>query len=119
MKFQTVLLVSVAAIFVGCAPSPDRPSVLPVLIKLSEPAAVGQNLTIQGRYLGGPSNSSVNLGADESGNGGVKNSSADIVTWTSTEIVLKVPVGARPGGHFVFVEVGGVRSNFLPYSVNP
>ena len=119
MKFQTVSLLFVAAMFVGCAPSPDRPSVLPVLIKLSEPAAVGQNLTIQGRYLGGPGNSSVNLGADDLGNGGVKNSSSDVVSWTSTEIVLKVPVGARPGGHFVFVEVGGVRSNFLPYSVNP
>ncbi len=119
MKFQTVLLVSVAALFVACAPSPDRPSVLPVLIKLSEPAAVGQSLTIQGRYLGGPSNSNVTLGADELGNGGVKNSSSDIVSWTSTEIVLKVPVGARPGGRFVYVDVGGVRSNFLPYSVNP
>jgi IPT/TIG domain len=119
MKFQTVLLASVAAVFVGCAPSPDRPSVLPVLIKLSEPAAVGQNLTIQGRYLGGPSNSNVTIGSDESGNGGIKNSSADVVSWTSTEIVLKVPTGARPGGRFVFVDVGGVRSNFLPYSVNP
>jgi hypothetical protein len=119
MKFQTVLLAAVTALFVACTPSPDRPSVLPVLIKLSEPAAVGQNLTIQGRYLGGPSNSSVTFGADEIGNGGVKNSSADVVSWTSTEIVLKVPVGARPGGHFVFVDVGGVRSNFLPYSVNP
>lgn len=119
MKFQTVLLASVAALFASCTPSPDRPSVLPVLIKLSEPAAVGQSLTIQGRYLGGPSNSSVTLGADDLGNNGVKNSSSDVVSWTSTEIVLKVPVGARPGGHFVFVEVGGVRSNFLPYSVNP
>ncbi len=119
MKFQTVLLASVAALIVSCTPSADRPSVLPVLIKLSEPAAVGQNLTIQGRYLGGPSNSSVNLGADEAGNGGVKNSSSDVVSWTSTEIVLKIPAGARPGGHFVYVDVGGVRSNFLPYSVNP
>jgi IPT/TIG domain len=119
MKFQTVLLASIAALFVSCAPNADRPSVLPVLVKLSEPAAVGQSLTIQGRYLGGPSNSSVTLGADDAGNGGVKNSSADIVSWTSSEIVLKVPSGARPGGHFVFVDVGGVRSNLLPYSVNP
>lgn len=119
MKFQTVLLASVAALFVSCAPNADRPSVLPVLIKLSEPAAVGQNLMIQGRYLGGPSNSIVVLGADDQGNGGVKNASSDIVSWTSTEIVLKVPAGARPGGRFVYVEVGGLRSNFLPYSVNP
>jgi hypothetical protein len=119
MKFQTVLLASVAALFVSCAPNADRPSVLPVLIKLSEPAAIGQTLNIQGRYLGGPSNSFVTVGADESGNGGVKNSSADVVSWSASEIVLKVPSGARAGGHFVFVEVGGVRSNYLPYSVNP
>ena len=119
MKFQTVLLACAAALFVSCAPNADRPSVLPVLIKLSEPAAVGQNLTLQGRYLGGPSNSNVIIGADEVGGGGVKNSSSDIISWTSTEIVLKIPTGARPGGHFVYVEVGGLRSNFMPYSVNP
>ncbi len=118
MKFQTVLLVSVAALFVSCAPNIDRPSVRPVLIKLSEPAAVGQTLTIQGRYLGGPVNSFVVVGAEEDGAGGVKNTGADVVSWSGSEIVLRVPAGTRPGGRFVYVEVGGVRSNFLSYSVS-
>ena len=48
--------------FVSCAPS-DRPTVRPLLIKISEPAKIGQTVTIQGRYLGGTANSVVVFGA--------------------------------------------------------
>jgi hypothetical protein len=30
---------------------------------------------------------------------------------------VKVPKAARPGGAFVFVKVGGVLSNSMPFSI--
>ncbi len=120
MKIRMLALAGVAVTLLGaCAPSADRPSVAPVIFKLSEPAAVGQPVTIQGRSLGGPSNSVVLFRADEVGDGGVEADKADIVSWSSTQVVVKVPKSARPGGAFVFVKVGGVLSNAMPFSVNP
>lgn len=120
MKIRLLALAGVALALLGaCAPSAERPSVAPVIIKLSEPVSQGQPVTIQGRNLGGPSNSVVVFRADEVGNGGVEADLTDIVSWTSTQVVVKVPKAARPGGAFVFVKVGGVLSNAMPYSVNP
>lgn len=120
MNIRMLALAGVAVSLLGaCAPSADRPSVAPVIFKISEPASVGQAVTIQGRSLGGPSNSQVVFRADEVGDGGVDAETADIVSWSSTQIVVKVPKAARPGGAFVFVRVGSVLSNAMPFSVNP
>jgi IPT/TIG domain len=120
MKIRMLALAGLAVTLLGaCAPSADRPSLAPVIIKVSEPASPGQPVTIQGRYLGGPSNSVVVFRADELGNGGVEAETSDIVSWSSTLVVVKVPKAARPGGAFVFVRVGDVLSNAMPYSVNP
>jgi hypothetical protein len=105
-----------ALAFTACAPS-DRPTVRPLIIKLSESAKVGTTLTIQGRYLGSPSNSFVIFGANELGANGVRNAADGVTAWSSSEIQVTIPANAKVGGNFVFVSVGGVLSNAMPYSI--
>lgn len=117
MKIRALLAGLIALFaFVSCAPS-DRPTVRPLLIKISEPAKVGETVTIQGRYLGGAANSVVVFGANDLGTGGTRASGDNIVSWSGTEIQVKIPVGTKAGGNFVFVNVGSVLSNGLPYNV--
>jgi len=109
-----------AGALASCAPRQQDTAgvtVTPVLLKLSEPAARGASLTIQGRYLGGPATGRVRLGADERGAGGYLFPASAIRSWTDSEIVLTIPADAPVGGSWLFVEVGGQRSTGLPYSV--
>jgi hypothetical protein len=115
---------ALAAVVVATACTPLGGASRPVVMKLSTngvlgPAqgAPGTAVTIQGRDLGGPSNSSVTFGADDLARGGVVATSSDIVSWTPSEIVVKVPAGTRPGGGYLFVTVLGVRSNTLSFSI--
>nr|WP_254605481.1 IPT/TIG domain-containing protein [Deinococcus sp. JMULE3] len=92
-------------------------TVTPVLIKASEGAARGGTVTIQGRYLGGPSTGRVRLGATEQGDGGYMFPASAVQSWTDAQIVLTVPADAPVGGSWLFVEVGAMRSTGLPFSV--
>ncbi|MFN4249608.1 MAG: IPT/TIG domain-containing protein [Deinococcus sp.] len=92
-------------------------TVTPVLIKGSESAARGGTVTIQGRYLGGPSTGRVRLGADERGQGGFLFPASAVKSWTDSEIVLTIPADAPVGGSWLFVEVAGRQSTGLQYSV--
>ncbi|WP_342446841.1 MULTISPECIES: IPT/TIG domain-containing protein [unclassified Deinococcus] len=92
-------------------------TVTPVLIKVSESAARGGTVTIQGRYLGGPSTGRVRLGADERGQGGFLFPASAVKSWTDSEIVLTIPADAPVGGSWLFVEVAGRQSTGLQYSV--
>lgn len=114
-----VFLAAVVALlaFTSCAPDLSRPTVRPVVIKLSEPAKVGETVSIQGRYLGSRDNGFVLFNADPNGTAGVKSAEADIVSWNASEIVVKIPAATRSGGNFLFVSVGGVLSNGMIYSV--
>lgn len=118
MNTRSLFLLALATLALGgCAPTAERPSLRPVLVKAGEPAAPGQPVSLQGRFLGGPSNSSVIFRADENGIGGTRTADSDVVSWTPSTIVVKVPAGTTPGGGFVFVDVAGVLSNGLPFSV--
>ncbi|WP_342667655.1 IPT/TIG domain-containing protein [Deinococcus frigens] len=92
-------------------------TVTPVLIKVSGAAMRGGQVTIQGRYLGGPTTGQVRLGADETGKGGYRFPAAAIQSWTDSEVVLTIPTDAPVGGSWLFVEVAGKQSTGLPYSV--
>jgi len=128
MRTFSLMILSTLALGVGlssCAPraqSATDPAaavqVSPALIKLSAPAARGQNVTVQGRYLGGPGNGRVILGADLNGDGGYTVPAAAIVSWTDSMIVFTVPSNAPVGGSFLLIQVGALRSNALPYSVS-
>ncbi|MEF2277581.1 IPT/TIG domain-containing protein [Deinococcus sp. YIM 134068] len=118
--FVTSLLF--AGVLASCAPRQQAGAgvtVTPVLVKLSEPAPRGGVLTVQGRYLGGPSTGRVRLGADATGAGGYVFPPAAVRSWTDQEIVLTLPSDAPVGGSWLFVEVGGKLSTGLPYSVRP
>ena len=65
-KFLTAFAL-LALTLSACAPSADRPSLKPVLIKLDRAVSPGEVLAIQGRYLGGPQNSQVVFNADDVG----------------------------------------------------
>ncbi len=115
--FASLLFTGVLA---SCAPRQQAAAgvtVTPVLVKLSEPATRGGTLTVQGRYLGGPSTGRVRLGVDETGAGGYVFPAVAVRSWTDSEIVLTVPADAPVGGSWLFVEVGGRQSTGLPYSV--
>lgn len=110
-------------VLASCAPRQQAQSasqmvtVTPVLVKVSESAPRGGKITIQGRYLGGPTVGKVRLGADETGVGGFVFPKVAIVSWTDSEIVLTIPADAPLGGSWLFVEVGDMKSTGLPYSV--
>ena len=115
MKLLLAGLVALA--FTSCAPDFSRPSLRPVLIKLSEPAKVGETVSLQGRYLGSKENGVVLFNADSSGATGVSSAGTDVVSWSASEIQVRVPLNVRPGGNFIFVSVGGVLSNGMVYSI--
>ncbi len=116
MKLLLVGFVALLA-FTSCAPDLNRPTLRPVIIKLSEPAKIGETVTIQGRYLGSKENGLVLFNADALGKSGVNAGTADVISWTASEIQVKIPIEARPGGNFLFVSVGGILSNGMAYSV--
>ncbi len=116
MKLLLVGFVALLAL-TSCAPDLNRPTLRPVIIKLSEPAKIGETVTIQGRYLGSKENGAVLFNADSNGNAGVSSAASDVVSWTASEIQVRVPINVRPGGNFIFVNVGGVLSNGMVYSI--
>lgn len=110
----------VGAALTACAPTEQTASmaqVTPVLIKASESAARGGTLTIQGRYLGSPINGKVRLGATTEGEGGWVFPASAIQSWTDREIVLTIPEDAPTTASWLFVEVDGLQSSGLPYSI--
>ncbi|MFC6590976.1 IPT/TIG domain-containing protein [Deinococcus lacus] len=116
--FASLLLLGAVGV-VGCAPAPtvSTATVTPMLIKVSDAAPRGGTVTIQGRYLGGPTSGVVRLGADEDGKGGYTFPASSVQSWTDNQIVLTIPDNAPVGGSWLFIEVDGLRSTGLPYSV--
>ncbi|AWN23155.1 cell surface protein [Deinococcus irradiatisoli] len=90
----------------------------PMLIKVSSGAAAGASVTIQGRYLGGPTTGRIRLGADENGQGGYLIPAGAVTSWTDSQIVFTVPANAPAGGSWLFIEVNGRQSTGLPFSVS-
>lgn len=121
---QKLLLGSVLlGTLVSCAPRTDTANAMlgvtqrPVLVKLLQSAVRGQDVTVQGRYLGGISGAHLRLGADADGHGGYLIPDSAIKTWNDTSIVFTVPSNAPVGASWLFAEVGGVQSTGLPLSV--
>ncbi|HWG84574.1 MAG TPA: cell surface protein [Deinococcales bacterium] len=118
-------LVPLLAVLVlgACAPAAERPSLRPVVFTATRgidgpsAAAPGQEVVIQGRYLGGPSTGSVIFRADERGEGGTRAQAKDIVSWGADNIVVRVPEDTAAGGGFIVVEVQGVKSFGMPFSI--
>jgi len=120
MKRILVCSLLLLPVLAGCMPRTAAVAgvtVTPMLFKVSEPARPGENVTIQGRYLGGPATGRVRFGADERGAGGFVVPADGIVSWSDTQIVFKVPQNAPAGGSYLFVEVGDMRSTSLPFSI--
>ncbi len=119
MKRLAWLTLGLVALAVSaCAPQTTvRSDVIPTLISVTVPAEPGGNVVLQGRYFGdgfggGADDSFVLVGANMNGEGGVQ---AQVTTWSPTRIEFVAP--ERSGSGFVFVVVGGVRSNGLPASL--
>lgn len=114
-------LLFVGALATSCAPRTQTVAGVtyaPVLIKLSEASAHGEALTIQGRYLGGPSTGKIILGATVDGKGGYVIPGSAATSWTDSQIVVTIPADAPVGGSWLFIEVNGMRSNTgLPFSI--
>ncbi|GAA5500752.1 hypothetical protein Dxin01_00477 [Deinococcus xinjiangensis] len=92
-------------------------TVHPVLVKLSESAKRGQTVTVQGRYMGGPLTGKIILGATADGTNGFEIPNTSVKSWTDTEVVFTIPSDFPPGGSWLFIKVGDMLSNGLPYSV--
>ncbi|WP_019008778.1 IPT/TIG domain-containing protein [Deinococcus aquatilis] len=106
----------------SCAPrqqtSTERfVAVKPVLYKVSAPVVRGGTLTVQGRYLGGPASATIRMGAAYDGSGGFDLPAAAIQSWTPSEITFTVPSDLPPGGAYVYVTVGSLKSNPISYSI--
>lgn len=119
MKRLAWLTLGLVALAVSaCAPQATvRTDVIPTLISVTVPTEPGGKVVLQGRYFGdgfggGADNSYVLVGANMNGEGGIQ---AEVTLWTPTRIEVIAP--ERAGSGFVFVVVGGVRSNGLPASL--
>ena len=120
MKVMLVSGILLAGLLASCAPRTTTVvgvTVTPMLLKVSESARRGEVVTVQGRYLGGPSTGRVLLGATETGTQGDEVPAADIVSWTDTEIQFRVPASGVAGGGWLFVRVNNMLSTGLPFSV--
>jgi hypothetical protein len=101
-------------LFVACQPTLEiQNNVLPTLYSVTVPAERSGTVLLQGRYFGdgadgAAENSYVILGADVSGQGGVR---VRANSWSPSRIEVPIPEGAGSG--FVFVVVRGQRSNGL------
>lgn len=120
MKRFLVASLLFAGVLSSCAPAPttNRATITPIIYKLSEPVPRGGALTIQGRYLGGPSVGKIRFATDENGKGGFLFPASAVQKWTDDTIVVTVPMNAPIGGGFVVVEVDGMQSIPMPYSVS-
>jgi len=105
-----VFAVGLVALVTACAP---RATLLPTegyapfVVTTSGPTRVGDPITIQGRRFGVAEKGFVVFGERE-GSGGVRNRPEDVVSWSSTIIVVRVPPGARTGDLYVVAD--GLRS---------
>lgn len=113
---------AVSGTLVSCAPR-NQSTVAgvtqpPTLIKVSQAAAIGETVTVQGRFMGGQNTAYVLLGADADGKGGYKVPVSAVKSWTDSEIVFTVPSDAPVGGSWLYIVVGGMKSaNGLPFSI--
>ncbi len=116
-RLAFIFLVLTALGLVACAPTAAvSQNVIPTLISVTVPSGSG-NVVLQGRYFGDGSggaseNSYVIVGANMSGEGGVR---VDASSWSANRIEFAAPAGAGSG--FVFVVVNGVTSNGLPVNL--
>lgn len=104
----------------ACAPAAGsvNTSVEPLVFLVSPSAARGERVTIQGRYLGSNTTSTLSLGGDEAGAGGAPVPAGAVVSWTDRQIVFTVPDSAPLGAGFLVVSNGTRRSPGLPFSVH-
>ena len=112
-----VLAVGAVVLLAACSPRgtlvPNE-GYAPFVVTLSSPAKVGDQITIQGRRFGTAANGHVVFG-ERQGSGGVRSRPEDVVSWSSTMIVVKVPEGARTGNLYVVAD--GLRSNIIFFSL--
>lgn len=121
MKRILVCALLIAGACTACMPRTQAVAgvtVTPMLIKVSEGAKQGTQVTVQGRYLGGPSTGRIRLGADEQGRGGYLVPKDAVGSWTDSQIVFTVPQNAPVGASWLFIEVGDMTSTGLPFSVS-
>ncbi|MBX3142911.1 MAG: IPT/TIG domain-containing protein [Trueperaceae bacterium] len=117
-RLAFIFLVLMALGLVACAPTAAvSQNVIPTLISVTVPTTGSGNVVLQGRYFGDGSggaseNSYVIVGANMSGDGGVR---VEASSWSANRIEFVAPAGAGSG--FVFVVVDGVTSNGLPVNL--
>lgn len=105
---------------VSCAPvttAYTNTAPIPVIIKTSNSASVGQEVRLQGRYLGSPTTSHVLLSAKPDSLTGYRIPAEAIVSWTDTEIVFRVPANVPTQGLWISVITGNVQSGIMPFSI--
>lgn len=115
MKRVALLTIGLAAlVLTACAPSATVvTNVVPTIISLT--VSQGSNdVVLQGRYFGGGGDDSyVIVGANSDGVGGTR---VDTATWSPNRITFTAPAGTN--GTFVFVVVGGIKSNGMPANLS-
>jgi hypothetical protein len=109
------LIALLVLLLAACAPSITIENT--VVPQLFSAKVDGDTVKLQGRYWGdgmngGSESSYVLLGADVNGDGGV---AVRANSWSTTRIEASIPENAGFG--FVFVVVGGTKSNGLPLNV--
>lgn len=115
-KIIPLLLLAALA---SCAPVnhlANKPP-MPVLIKVSPSAKVGEVMTIQGRYLGSREQTQLLLTTQQNIKEGFRIPDEAIVSWTDTDITLRVPQGVPARGLWLSVLIDGEIATSLPVSI--
>jgi len=107
-RILAIVIIVLASILISCDDKPTAPAELEITSITPNSGFVGDTVTITGTNFGANQDTSYVSFPLAKG--------SEIISWTNTKIVLKVPVGAKSGK--VSVTVNGEVSNELDFTVN-
>jgi uncharacterized protein (TIGR02145 family) len=107
-RILAIVIIALASILISCDDKPTGPVELKITTITPDSGFVGDTVTITGTSFGAMQDTSYVSFPFAKG--------SEIISWSNTDIILKVPTGAKSGK--VSVTVNGIVSNEVDFIVN-